>query len=139
MVMTQEDSGQLRAVLTAMLAATVFVAVTESGLPLADGRQWGFHTDMNGDGRLTIRDAAAIVHWIYFYPGDLVICGVRTYLYNFAAFFEITSDWYGGVVSFLLSIIGWPLVAFSIYGVTFLPGVVYGYFNKARASRNRSR
>ena len=89
MEMTQEDSVRTRAVIAAMLAAGIFMAVAGSGMSLSDGRQWGFQTDMNGDGRLTVRDVTAIMHWMFFYPGDLVIYGVRTYLYGLAAFFEM--------------------------------------------------
>ncbi|HZD12292.1 MAG TPA: hypothetical protein VE177_02075, partial [Candidatus Binatus sp.] len=133
---TQEDSVRIRAVIAAGLAVCLFIVIAKSGVSRSDGRQWGFLTDMNGDGRLTVRDVKAIAHWMFFYPGDLVIYGVRTYLQGLAAFFGISAKSYGGMVSLLLSIIGWPLVTFLVYGLTFLPGVIQGQLSSQRKGPN---
>jgi hypothetical protein len=133
---TQEDSVRIRAVIAAGLAVCLFIVIAKSGVSRSDGRQWGFLTDMNGDGRLTVRDVKAIAHWMFFYPGDLVIYGVRTYLQGLAAFFGISAKSYGGMVSLLLSIIGWPLVTFLAYGLTFLPEVIQGQLSSQRKDPN---
>ena len=133
---TQEDSVRIRAVIAAGLAVCLFIVIAKSGVSRSDGRQWGFLTDMNGDGRLTVRDVKAIAHWMFFYPGDLVIYGVRTYLQGLAAFFGISAKSYGGMVSLLLSIIGWPLVTFLAYGLTFLPEVIQGQLSSQRKGPN---
>jgi hypothetical protein len=133
---TQENSVRIRVVIAAILAVCLFIVIAKSGVSRSDGRQWGFLTDMNRDGQLTIRNVKAIAHWLFFYPGDLVIYGVRTYLQGLAAFFGISSQSYGGMVSLLLSIIGWPLVTFLVYGLTFLPEVVQGQLSSQRKGPN---
>ena len=105
-------------------------------LDSSEGRIWTFRDDMNGDGRITIRDAWAIATSLLFYPGDLAIYYVYHHLPKLALalraiaeFFEVHPIWYGGVFSFFLSLIAWPAICLSIYGLSYfaasLPGVLY--------------
>lgn len=126
----------MRGVGVTILAAGLITMMTNSGLDSLDGRQWDFRTDMNGDGRLTIRDVTAITGWLFFYPGDFAIYCLRTYLKGFSEFFEITPNWYGKLLSFLVSLVGWPIVAFLLYGLTALPEVAYERISSWRKNKN---
>ena len=66
-------------------------------------RHWNFVTDMNGDGRESIRDLWRYFHWAFFYPGDWII----QYLANttFGKYWELSSSDYGGLLSALLSFV----------------------------------
>lgn len=105
-----------------------------------EGRLWIFREDMNGDGRVTIRDIWALGSWLFFYPGDLLIYFVYHHmpqvaadLRSFADFFEVQPLWYGGLFSFILSIVGWPIACLLIYlsySALLSSGRIYWYLLK---------
>src|SRR6266850_116656 len=68
-------------------------------------RQWSFFADMNHDGVVTISDVWHWFKWLYFYPGDLALQGMLSYLPGFSTFFEVTGEsfggWGSGIFSFL--------------------------------------
>ena len=74
-------------------------------------RKWNFEPDMNGDGIVTIRDVWAWVGWLFFYPGDIAITGMLK-VEGFARFFELTPAYYGGALSFFISLVFWVLLSF---------------------------
>ena len=95
-------------------------------------RQWSFFADMNHDGVVTISDVWLWFKWLYFYPGDLALQGMLSYLPGFATFFEGTGEsfggWGSGIFSFfvwfaLLAVLGFMQEYTSVSGSTpKLPG-----------------
>src|SRR5258708_9115131 len=69
-------------------------------------RQWSFFADMNHDGVVTISDVWLWFKWLYFYPGDLALQGMLSYLPGFSTFFEVTREsfsvWGSGIFSFFV-------------------------------------
>ena len=70
------------------------------------GRQWAWVADMTGDGMVTISDVWAWVWWLFYYPGDIAIYGILKVEW-FAKFFELTPAYYGGWLSFFISLVVW--------------------------------
>lgn len=69
-------------------------------------RLWGFIADMNGDGAVSISDVWLWMKWLYFYPGDLGVAALLS-MPNVSAFFEMSTDSYGGTFSGVASAVIW--------------------------------
>lgn len=121
---TTETRMQLAAIF-----ATLFIWVGIELIPQIfeldplDSRQWEFRTDMNGDGLLTIRDVGGIARWLLFYPGDLLLYFIQHHslwisrtMAGVTDFLEISPVSYGGLFSFLVSLVAWPLGGWVTYG-----------------------
>ena len=78
-------------------------------------RQWTFVPDMNYSGSITISDVWLWFKWLYFYPGDGVVCFLLNIVPGFGQFLEITYDSYGGTLSGIISGFVWFPVAVIIF------------------------
>ncbi len=77
----------------------------------ATPRQWRFQKDMNGDGKITIRDVPLWIGWLFYYPGDTVLDYLLYYpAGKLSEFFELNPNHYGGGVSFIISLAFWLLI-----------------------------
>jgi hypothetical protein len=69
---------------------------------------------MNSDGHYTISDFLLQIKWLFFAPGDGIICFIaNTPL--LARFFEVTDDSYGNLFSGAVSAIAWPWIVMFVY------------------------
>ena len=59
---------------------------------------------MNCDGSFTVSDCIAWCSWLFHYPGDLAIRLVLAQP-EISHFLELNSDYYGGKLSFLISVL----------------------------------
>jgi len=80
-----------------------------------DTRQWGFVTDMNYSGSVTISDVWLWFKWLYFYPGDGLVYFLVSKVPKIGQFFEITYNSYGGILSGVVSFFVW-VIALGILG-----------------------
>jgi len=70
-------------------------------------RQWRFVSDMDHNGAITVDDVWSWLGWLYFYPGDVVLSLLINKFPAAAKFFDIYPDNYGGMLSFIISLIIW--------------------------------
>jgi len=77
-------------------------------------RDWGLRWDMNYDGSFTISDVWALLHSLFFYPGDWIIAH---WLINsaFGNFFEFSKTDFGGVFSMLISTLLWGILLLLLW------------------------
>jgi hypothetical protein len=72
-------------------------------------RLWAWVPDMNGDGRVTVRDAWPWAKWLFLYPGDLAIYAMLERVPAAARFLELGPSSYGGALAVALSIVAWTI------------------------------
>ncbi len=77
---------------------------------MKDTRQWEFVADMNFDGFVTISDIGLWVNWIFTYPGDWVV--LKLTHNSIGRFLEFSAADYGGVFSFLISLLFFAMIFF---------------------------
>jgi hypothetical protein len=77
---------------------------------MKDTRQWEFVADMNLDGSVTISDIGLWVNWIFTYPGDWVV--LKLTHNSIGRFLEFSAADYGGVFSFLISLLFFAMIFF---------------------------
>jgi hypothetical protein len=77
---------------------------------MKDTRQWEFVADMNFDGFVTISDIGLWVNWIFTYPGDWVVFKLTHN--SIGRFLEFSAADYGGVFSFLISLLFFAMIFF---------------------------
>ena len=78
-------------------------------------RDWGLRWDMNYDGVFTISDVWAILHSLFFYPGDLIVYIILNT--KVGIFLEFSTSNYGGFFSGIISFLAWwicIIIAFFI-------------------------
>lgn len=69
--------------------------------------RWTFTKDMNLDGVFTIADVGQWIGWVFFLPGDLLIEGILLSGPGLAVFLELSRADFGGVLSGIVSVMGW--------------------------------
>jgi hypothetical protein len=74
--------------------------------------RFGFSTDMNGDGIVTITDLWWMFKYVFFGPGDLLVCAL--YPTRAGQFFEISVDSLYGWGSGVISLIVWSFALISV-------------------------
>lgn len=77
-------------------------------------RQWDFVADMNGSGSVTVSDVWLWIKWVYFWPGDAFIDVMIRNFPTIAAFFELSTNKFGGPLSLFLSFGLW-IVAIVLF------------------------
>jgi len=102
--------------------AWLFIDFSDSNLV----RHWDFVSDMNGDGRESIRDLWLYFHWSFFYPGDWVIKYLSDF--SFGRYWELSANDYGGFLSSLISFI----VIFSPLSV-----IIWLFFRNSLPGENK--
>ena len=125
--------------------AKVRAGLSEDQLALLETtqlRQWKWNKDMNGDGRVSLKDFPSQVRWLFYYPGDLALDYVLNNTEEAAVqFFELTPASLGGGLSFLLSLPFWGIaIVFSIGGLVllhFCSLTLSEYFDKYFEGRRR--
>lgn len=97
-------------------------------------RDWKIGMDMNGDGVFTISDVWELLYSLFYYPGDYV---VQTLIgTELGKFLEISAASYGGIVSFVLSLIVWgPVFIFAFLMLIVVGGVFEEYRSKTREEK----
>jgi hypothetical protein len=70
--------------------------------------------DANGDGQLTISDAAVWLREIFFLPGDTLLWALSNHAPGMARFFELSPVRYGGLLSASASVVVWLLAVLLI-------------------------
>lgn len=118
----REGTAQAVTLIFLFVVVLVGYALLAESLASPEGRQWAFKSDMNGDGIYTIRDVWAIAVWLFFYPGDLLIYfllhhmeWLANMLRGASEFLEVSAIGYGGIVSFLVSLVAWPALVLLLY------------------------
>ena len=72
-------------------------------------RVWAWVPDMNGDGRVSVRDVWPWAKWLFLYPGDFAIYVLLERVPVAARFLELGPASYGGALAVALSIVAWTL------------------------------
>lgn len=78
------------------------------------GGRFRFVADMNADGAYTISDVWLQVKWIFFAPGDGIICFIGS-APNLAEFFEISYSSFGNAFSATIGALVWPFAILILY------------------------
>ena len=79
--------------------------------------QWRWAQDLNGDGRITISEVWAWLGWLYYYAGDASVNVYNGFLQSdLAKFFEMTPAYYGGQLSWWVSLAAWGFLFLMFLG-----------------------
>lgn len=77
------------------------------------GGRFNFAADMNADGAYTVSDVWLQIKWLFFAPGDGVICFIgHTPL---GKFFEISYSSFGNIFSATVGGMVWPFAILFLY------------------------
>jgi len=101
-----------------------------------DARGWSCSPDMNRDGLFTVSDIRLLTSCIFYYPGDALIYSRLERPGQFATFFELSSEAYGGRLSLFVSLAAWGIVALGVLGIWAVSfGSYYAFKDQARKRR----
>jgi hypothetical protein len=92
-------------------------------------RTWAWVWDMNGDGRVTIRDAGPWAIWLFLYPGDFAIFWLTEHWPATARFLELSPASYGGGLAVAVSIVAWTI---PLTLLIWLRGAITGWRRRPR-------